>query len=303
MPDGSTTPPPPALIAPGAKLRAKEVLVPAGDRAKAIQTGGSVEILARFRNVKSNEAVDSNAVRITIKQPQGRDADAFQWLQEHKLIGYLGYITYFRGDNSDFKAFLAKYANTAYGPYAFFGLGETHFHRKEYKEAIEVFERFVERYPKSAVAEDAAFLVAECHRLQQKIVAADRLFRDVIKRYPDTPTADDAQEMLAELAQHPDMLFPNDRRLDVRFTCDSGGSLSWEEVFKRVSQVSGVPLRVAPELRNRSIKSNLSDRSLRPFMHFFTVLKAQWVAEPDGGYRLVPSASPNQKPKKPAQAP
>lgn len=298
MPDATPQPPPPALIEPGAVLRTKELLVGEGPVGRSIQSVGTVQIAARFRDTRTrrDELIASTPVRVTIVAPEGRDAEAFQWLRERRAVRYLGYLYFgkLKRDEQEkaLKAFLEKYPQTTYSPYAAFGLGQTYFWRKQYAEAIEVFKDLAKRHPNSSVAEDALYLAAESCRNMKNPMEADRALRELLKRYPDTPAADDAKIALAEIAREPEMLFHEDRRLDAMITFEVPAFTLAEDAFKVVSRLSGVRLRVSPGVWDVRCSGGQRTQTVRAFMAEFDRGRNRWLREPDGGYRLVPGVTP-----------
>jgi tetratricopeptide (TPR) repeat protein len=294
MPYGLRTAGRPCPIPPGGVRRAKQLIVYGDPRASAFLSGGEVQINLEFRGLGlPQETVTSNRARIAIDKPQGRDADAFRWLSQRRLLPYLGYHTFLAPLDErltdGLKAFLAQFAETAYAPYVRWALGQAYFYRKQYAEARPVFAELAEEHAKLSIAEDALFLVAECHRRLKQPVEADRLFREVVRTYPQTPASDDAQEALAELARLPEMFYRDDRRLDVQIEYAFPQLTSMEDALRRVSQLGGVSLRLAPELRGMAISTgpNPQADTLRGFMAKYQHHELHWVREHDGAYRLV----------------
>jgi hypothetical protein len=86
----------------------------------------------------------------------------------------------------------------------------------------------------------------------------------------------------------PEGPFPEDKRLDAWISYAFPQQTPYEEVFQAISTLSGVPLRVHPELRCRSMACLPQTTKLREFMRVCVEYKAAWV--PDGkGYKLVPA--------------
>jgi len=83
--------------------------------------------------------------------------------------------------------------------------------------------------------------------------------------------------------------FLEDRRLDVRATCEFGERLRLDEGLRRMSERTGVPLRVAPELGARTISGNMKEHTVRGLMDGLDGRGAAWIREDDGSYRLVPT--------------
>ncbi len=82
--------------------------------------------------------------------------------------------------------------------------------------------------------------------------------------------------------------FPDDKRLDAWISYGFPEQTPFEEVFKTISNLSGVPLRVGRELRVRTLASIPQTTKVWTFMEQMAGRDVHWVRERDGGYRLVP---------------
>lgn len=286
------------LMQPGAKRRAKQFVVLARWKLTALQSPGELYLRTKFYGLGRDPSIESTT-SVQLRAPTGRDAEALQWLRERQMLRYLGYLYPLVGSFDErhlqaFTEFLQQYPQTVYSPYARFALGQMHFYQKQYIEAIAVLEGLMGQHPKTPVAEDALYLLGECHVLLGKVVEADRWYREVLKNYPDAPAAADAEQMVARLAKHPAMLFRDDRRLDAEIAVHFPEPVPVEEVFRRISQQSGVALYLAPGLRIGPMTSTKVSGSLRRFMSALDDHALTWVR--DGkGYRLVPVADPKQE--------
>lgn len=96
------------------------------------------------------------------------------------------------------------------------------------------------------------------------------------------------------IVEPPEGPFPDDRRLDVEITTHFPGWTPWEEVLEEVRRQSGVPLGLAPELREGKTKSMKVTRPLRRFMRSMDAHDRKWLPEGEG-YRLVPVPEPKKK--------
>jgi len=298
MPHATQTPPRASLLPAGAVRRAKQLIVYGDAQVDRFLAPGTLDMTAKLRGLGlPQDFVTSNCVRTSIRAPVERDAEAFDWLRQRKLLPYLGYLLFVREEAKDtqrqsFRLFLDKHGDTAYGPYASFGLGQMYFYSQRYAEAIEVLKGLVERHPKCSVAEDALYLVGECHRQLKNLAEADGWFREVLKRYPDTIAAEDAKAMLAEIAREPAMLFREDRRLDAKITFEVPTATRAEDAFKVVSRLSGVALRVSQGLGDVRCYGGQRTQTVRAFMAEFDRGRHRWLREDHGGYRLVPGVAP-----------
>ena len=303
---GYDVPPAKTEIRPGGKRVAKVLLVFGHPKADWLLHAGTLDIRGSATAWETAEPkVLSAPVRITVKQPSGADSAAYSWLRERDLLVYLGHIYWRRSKDADvvaLKAFLEKYPETIYAGYVQFGLGQMNFHDKRYDEAVRVFEDVAKRFPKCTIAEEANYLVGECYFQQGKLIDAARRFEQVLNRYPGTPVAEDADERLTRLADYWEMLFPDDKRLDVKVDLDFLQPTPLAQVLKVLSVRSGVALRAAPEFDDRTHRSAFpAQLPLRRFMSglrlYITeqgrVQAGAWLREDDGGYRLVPVVRPD----------
>ncbi|MCR4415623.1 MAG: tetratricopeptide repeat protein [Thermoguttaceae bacterium] len=295
-------------IPAGGVWQAKQFLVWGDSKMDEFLAAGELELRVTFRGPgASHEALASNGVKIVQKAPAGMDAAAFRWLSERKLLPYLGYHLFMDKRQEarvaeEFEAFMAGFPETTYTPYARFALGQAYYYGRQHLKAIGCFEAVARQYPKFSLAEDALFLLAECHRVRSQPATMAWALREILRRYPETPAAEDAEEILTNVRRYPEVLFPDDRRLDQRVACAFGdGNMPLEEAFVLVGRMTGVPLDVAPELRGRWKEGGSENRSLRRFMVAQLVRRNEyvWVPTTDGGYRLEidPKAQADASPR------
>lgn len=89
--------------------------------------------------------------------------------------------------------------------------------------------------------------------------------------------------------------FPEDKRLDARISYAFLEKTAFEHAFEVISTLSGVPLRVHPELRHRSMVSLPQTTTLRTFMARCGE-NVVWVRD-GNGYKLVPAAVQEPEPQ------
>jgi len=124
---------------------------------------------------------------------------------------------------------------------------------------------------------------------------ANQYWLDLFRRPPNPARTARVEEMRKVLGL-PDPrapLFPEDGRLDLPTGLETRTSLPWDEACRRILAQSGVALRAAPERRTSRI-SGEPNESLRQFMRRVGSYRSRWVAEADGGYRLIASPLPLQ---------
>ncbi len=289
------------LLGPGFKRVAKMLLVGHDGDPEALLFSGELKMQVEFHHMKCGEKIASNPLCVTLRAPQGDDAEALRWLRAREWIACLGYAGVPRNAQglpdekqiAALKSFLEKHGKTVYGPHAHFLLGRMHFFRKEYRQAIDAFQLLVERHPNACIADDALYLVGESYCLadQRKHRAeATRWYREVLQRYPGTAAAQSAQRMIASLGEERPILAWKDPRLDAKITDQFASGTPVGEVLPGIAAKTGVPLRVAPELWGCDVGGRGSE-TLREFM-FWVNPHDTWVREDDGGYRLFPLGVP-----------
>jgi tol-pal system protein YbgF len=100
-----------------------------------------------------------------------------------------------------FGDFLSAFPTSPLADNAQYWLAETHYVRREYREALPQFRKVVEQYPQSAKLPDALLKVGYCQIELGDRSAARASLQDVVKQFPDTTAARLASQRLERLTQ------------------------------------------------------------------------------------------------------
>ena len=98
-----------------------------------------------------------------------------------------------------------------------------------------------------------------------------------------------------------DYPFPDDKRLDEVITYHFPELTPLEDVFRELSDRSGVDLRLHPDLQIRQLRGRRVTKPLREFMREAADYKAEWVRD-DRSYTLRPLSAPDDGNKTSRQA-
>jgi tol-pal system protein YbgF len=100
-----------------------------------------------------------------------------------------------------FGDFLSAFPTSPLADNAQYWLAETHYVRRQYREALPEFRKVVEQYPQSAKLPDALLKVGYCQIELGDRTAARASLQDVVKQFPDTTAARLASQRLERLTQ------------------------------------------------------------------------------------------------------
>lgn len=156
--------------------------------------------------------------------------------------------------------------------------------------------------------EDIPFEAAELLKSMPKSSYHDDLrwaLREYYKREQGRGKFDEHEaqlfrEILGIKVPHPQP-FPEDKRLDQIITYHFPELKPWPQVFEKISNQSGVKLRLHPELRVRRMKSLRVTEPLREFMRHRAAYKAEWVRQ-GNGYLLKPAENTEGEQETPSQS-
>ena len=105
----------------------------------------------------------------------------------------------FAGAVAAFSAFSRRYPASGYLDSVRFWLGNAHYGKREYKEAIGSFRAFIIAAPDHARVPEAMLAVANCQAEMKDSKAARATLAELVKRYPQSEAAQAGKERLAAL--------------------------------------------------------------------------------------------------------
>ena len=115
-------------------------------------------------------------------------------------------LAYFKEGNLDgsregFSAFLAEYPNSDLAPNARYWLGESHYGKKDYKQAIDSYDRVELDYPQSEKVPAAILKKGFAYLALKDKKRASSAFKQVVTLYPKTPEAGKAYDKLNQMKE------------------------------------------------------------------------------------------------------
>lgn len=96
-------------------------------------------------------------------------------------------------------SFLKRFPASGYAESVRFWLGNAHYGKRDYKEAIATFRAFIAANPKHPRAPEALLAMANCQIELKEVKGARRSLEDLIKTYPGTEAAQAGKDRLALL--------------------------------------------------------------------------------------------------------
>ncbi len=105
------------------------------------------------------------------------------------------------GARQGFAAFLRDYGNSELSPNARYWLGEAHYGKKDYKQAIDSYDRVELDFPQSEKVPSAILKKGYAYLAMNDRKRASSAFKQVVTLYPRTPEAGKASDKLSQLKE------------------------------------------------------------------------------------------------------
>jgi tol-pal system protein YbgF len=105
------------------------------------------------------------------------------------------------GARKGFTAFLSRYPNSDLAPNARYWLGESHYGKKDYKQAIDAYDRVELDYPQSEKVPAAILKKGYAYLALKDKKRATSAFRQIVTLYPKSPEAEKAGDKLSQLKE------------------------------------------------------------------------------------------------------
>jgi tol-pal system protein YbgF len=135
-------------------------------------------------------------VPVAVARPAERSDKA----EYERLLGFFkeGNL---EGSREGFSAFLTEYPNSELAPNARYWLGESHYGKREYKQAIDSYDRVELDYPQSEKVPAAILKKGFAYLALKDKKRASSAFKQVVTLYPKTPEAGKAYDKLNQLKE------------------------------------------------------------------------------------------------------
>jgi tol-pal system protein YbgF len=152
--------------------------------------------------VERSVAVEESAEPTPIAVPvvATRQVERSDKVEYERLLGF------FKEGNLEesrqgFSAFLAQYPNSDLAPNARYWLGESHYGKKDYKQAIDSYDRVELDYPQSEKVPAAILKKGFAYLALKDKKRASSAFKQVVTLYPKSPEAGKAYDKLNQLKE------------------------------------------------------------------------------------------------------
>jgi tol-pal system protein YbgF len=145
----------------------------------------------------ADEPTESAPVAVAAVRPTERSDRA-----EYERV-----LAFFKDGNLDgsregFSAFLVEYPNSELAPNARYWLGESHYGKKDYKQAIDSYDRVEMDYPQSEKVPAAILKKGFAYLALKDKKRASSAFKQVVTLYPKSPEAGKAYDKLNQLKEY-----------------------------------------------------------------------------------------------------
>ena len=105
------------------------------------------------------------------------------------------------GARQGFAAFLRDYQNSELSPNARYWLGESHYGKKDYRQAIDSYDRVELDFPRSEKVPSAILKKGYAYLAMKDKKRASSAFKQVVTLYPRSPEAGKASDKLSQLKE------------------------------------------------------------------------------------------------------
>ncbi len=186
---------------PPTKPAHRSALVPSSETPKVEQEMPAASLSAQAEEGQSADVVTSAAESEEPPRPQVSQSG-----ERSDKVEYERLLALFRDGDLDgarqgFAAFLRDYQNSDLSPNARYWLGEAHYGKKDYRQAIDSYDRVELDFPRSEKVPSAILKKGYAYLAMKDKKRASSAFKQVVTLYPRTPEAGKASDKLAQLKE------------------------------------------------------------------------------------------------------
>ena len=165
------------------------------------ETPPSASLFEQAEAGQSAEAVTSAVDSVEAPRPQVSQSG-----ERSDKVEYERLLALFRDGDLDgarqgFAAFLRDYQNSDLSPNARFWLGESHYGKKDYRQAIDSYDRVELDFPRSEKVPSAILKKGYAYLAMKDKKRASSAFKQVVTLYPRSPEAGKASDKLSQLKE------------------------------------------------------------------------------------------------------
>ncbi|MCI0427268.1 MAG: tol-pal system protein YbgF [Nitrospiraceae bacterium] len=179
----------------------RSAVMPPSETSKVEQETPAASLSAQAEEGQSAEAVTSAVEFEESPHPQvGQSGERSDKVEYERLLAL------FRDGDLDgarqgFAAFLRDYRNSNLSPNARFWLGESHYGKKDYRQAIDSYDRVELDFPQSEKVPSAILKKGYAYLAMKDKKRASSAFKQVVTVYPRSPEAGKASDKLSQLKE------------------------------------------------------------------------------------------------------
>jgi tol-pal system protein YbgF len=179
----------------------RSALVPSSDAPKVEQETPSASLSVQAEAGKSAEAVTP-----AVASEESPSLQVGQTRERSDKLEYERLLALFRDGDLDgarrgFAAFLRDYQNSDLSPNARYWLGESHYGKKDYQQAIDSYDRVELDFPQSEKVPAAILKKGYAYLAMKDKKRASSAFKQVVTLYPRSPEAGKASDKLSQLKE------------------------------------------------------------------------------------------------------
>jgi tol-pal system protein YbgF len=179
----------------------RSALVPSSDAPKVEQETPSASLSTQAEAGQSAEAVTP-----TVESEESPSLQVSQTGKRSDKLEYERLLVLFRNGDLDgarqgFAAFLRDHPNSDLSPNARYWLGESHYGKKDYKQAIDSYDRVELDFPQSEKVPAAILKKGYAYLAMKDMKRASSAFKEVVTLYPRSPEAGKASDKLSQLKE------------------------------------------------------------------------------------------------------
>ena len=147
------------------------------------------------RTVAADEPAEPVAVAAPVRPAERSDRAEYERVLAFFKEGNL------EGSREGFSSFLTEYPNSELAPNARYWLGESHYGKRDYKQAIDSYDRVEMDYPQSEKVPAAILKKGFAYLALKDKKRASSAFKQVVTLYPKSPEAGKAYDKLNQLKE------------------------------------------------------------------------------------------------------
>ena len=179
----------------------RSVAVPSSETPRAEQEMPSASLPVQAEAGQSAEVVTSAVESEELPRPQ-----VSQSIERSDKLEYERLLALFRDGDLDgarlgFAAFLRDHENSDLSPNARYWLGESHYGKKDYRQAIDSYDRVELDFPQSEKVPAAILKKGYAYLAMKDKKRASSAFKQVVTLYPRSPEAGKASDKLSQLKE------------------------------------------------------------------------------------------------------